>query len=163
MVTGHLWCSGGRGFDASSGDMHPRPVFRFAPSPNGELHLGHALSALIGFERAQALGGRFLLRLEDIDSGRTRAKFIAGIFADLRWLGLSWTEPVLRQSQRMAAYAAAAERLRAMGVLYPCFATRAEIASATRETGCDPDGAPLYPGLWRQATVADIAERMAKG
>ena len=74
--------------------MHPPPVFRFAPSPNGELHLGHALSALLGFERARALGGRFLLRIEDIDAGRTQAKFIAAILADLRWLGLSWAEPV---------------------------------------------------------------------
>jgi glutamyl-Q tRNA(Asp) synthetase len=143
--------------------MQPGPVFRFAPSPNGALHLGHALSALIGFERAQALGGRFLLRIEDIDAGRTRAKFIAGIFADLRWLGLTWAEPVLRQSQRMAAYAAAAARLKAMGLLYPCFATRAEIASAARAAPRDPDGAPLYPGLWRQARAGDIAEREAKG
>jgi glutamyl-Q tRNA(Asp) synthetase len=143
--------------------MQPRPVFRFAPSPNGELHLGHALSALIGFERAQALGGRFLLRIEDIDAGRTRAGFIAGILADLRWLGLRWAEPVLHQSQRMDAYAAAAERLQAMGVLYPCFATRAEIAGAARDTACDPDGAPLYPGLWRHAPAAAIAERQGKG
>ena len=143
--------------------MLPRPVFRFAPSPNGELHLGHALSALIGFERAQALAGRFLVRIEDIDAGRTRAKFIAGILQDLRWLGLSWAEPVLRQSQRMPAYAAAAARLKAMGLLYPCFASRAEIAGAARAAACDPDGAPLYPGLWRQAAAADIAARQAKG
>ena len=143
--------------------MPSRPVFRFAPSPNGELHLGHALSALVGFERAQALGGRFLVRIEDIDAGRTRSKFIAGILEDLRWLGLTWAEPVLRQSQRMAAYAAAAARLKAMGLLYPCFASRAEIASAARETVCDPDGAPLYPGLWRRAAAADIAARKAKG
>jgi glutamyl-Q tRNA(Asp) synthetase len=143
--------------------MHPPPVFRFAPSPNGELHLGHALSALLGFERARALGGRFLLRIEDIDAGRTQAKFIAAILADLRWLGLSWAEPVLRQSQRMAAYAAAAERLKAMGLLYPCCATRAEIARAARAGACDPDGAPLYPGLWRHAGGAAIAERQAKG
>ena len=143
--------------------MHRGPVFRFAPSPNGELHLGHALSALVGFERARALRGRFLLRIEDIDAGRTRAEFIAGILADLRWLGLRWAEPVLRQSQRMGAYAAAAAQLKAMGLLYPCFATRAEIASAARGTGCDPDGAPLYPGLWRHAPAAAIAERRGKG
>jgi glutamyl-Q tRNA(Asp) synthetase len=143
--------------------MSQRPVFRFAPSPNGELHLGHALSALIGFERAQALAGRFLVRIEDIDAGRTRAKFIAGILEDLRWLGLSWAEPVLRQSQRMPAYAAAAARLKAMGLLYPCFASRAEIAGAAREAARDPDGAPLYPGLWRQAAAADIAARQATG
>src|SRR5690349_10320014 len=143
--------------------MSQRPVFRFAPSPNGELHLGHALSALIGFERAQALAGRFLVRIEDIDAGRTRAKVIAGILEDLRWLGLSWAEPVLRQSQRMPAYAAAAARLKAMGLLYPCFASRAEIAGAAREAARDPDGAPLYPGLWRQAAAADIAARQATG
>ena len=82
-----------------------RPVFRFAPSPNGELHLGHALSALVGWEAAQAAGGRFLLRIEDIDTGRSRPEYVAGIFADLRWLGLAWEEPVLFQSTRFAAYA----------------------------------------------------------
>jgi glutamyl-Q tRNA(Asp) synthetase len=143
--------------------MPQRPVFRFAPSPNGELHLGHAFSALVGFERAQAVAGRFLVRIEDIDAGRTRAKFIAGILEDLRWLGLSWAEPVLRQSQRMAAYAAAAARLKAMGLLYPCFASRAEIAGAALGAVRDPDGAPLYPGLWRQAATADIAARQATG
>jgi glutamyl-Q tRNA(Asp) synthetase len=143
--------------------MQPRPVLRFAPSPNGELHLGHALSALIGFERAEALGGRFLLRIEDIDAERTRADFIAGIFEDLRWLGLTWAEPVLRQSQRLAAYRAASARLEAMGVLYPCFATRAEIAEAAGGAERDPDGAPLYPGLFRHRSAAEIAARRAKG
>ena len=95
--------------------MHDRPVFRFAPSPNGELHLGHALSAIVGYERAKAAGGRFLLRIEDIDVGRTRPEFVAGIFEDLRWLGLTWEEPVLFQSQRMEAYGAAARRLQAAG------------------------------------------------
>ena len=93
-----------------------RPVFRFAPSPNGELHLGHALSALDGYGQARAAGGRFLLRIEDIDIGRTRPEFVAGIFEDLRWLGLEWEEPVLFQSQRMDAYRAAAERLEALGL-----------------------------------------------
>jgi glutamyl-Q tRNA(Asp) synthetase len=143
--------------------MQPRPVFRFAPSPNGELHLGHALSALIGFERAQALGGCFLLRIEDIDVGRTRAEFIAGIFEDLGWLGLTWPEPVLCQSQRFAAYRKAAERLEAMGLLYPCFATRAEIAEAARHDQRDPDGAPLYPGLFRHRPAAEAAARKGKG
>jgi len=143
--------------------MPNRPVFRFAPSPNGELHLGHALSALIGFERAAALGGRFLLRIEDIDAERSRAQFIAGIFEDLRWLGLCWPEPVLYQSQRFAAYRAASARLEAMGVLYPCFATRAEIAAAADTADRDPDGAPLYPGLFRHWPAADIAARKASG
>jgi glutamyl-Q tRNA(Asp) synthetase len=143
--------------------MQPGPVFRFAPSPNGELHLGHALSALVGFTRAQALGGRFLLRIEDIDVGRSRPEFIAGIFEDLRWLGLTWPEPVLRQSQRFAAYRAASARLQAMGLLYPCFATRAEIAEAARDDERDPDGAPLYSGLFRHRRAADIAARKRRG
>ena len=137
-----------------------RPVFRFAPSPNGELHLGHALSALVGYEQARAAGGRFLLRIEDIDVGRTRPEFVAGIFEDLRWLELEWEEPVLFQSQRMEAYRAAARRLEALGLAYPCFATRSEIEAAAGGTS-DPDGAPLYPGLWKGRTQAEIAERRA--
>jgi glutamyl-Q tRNA(Asp) synthetase len=142
--------------------MPNRPVFRFAPSPNGELHLGHALSALIGFERARAMAGRFLVRIEDIDAGRTRSQFVAHIFEDLRWLGLTWAEPVVRQSERMAAYAAAAGRLKAMGLLYPCFASRAEILAAA-PAGIDPDGAPLYPGLYRTAPATEVARRQASG
>src|SRR5947207_10667848 len=107
-----------------------QPVFRFAPSPNGELHLGHALSALIGHERARACGGRYLLRIEDIDVGRARPQFVAGILADLAWLGIAWEEPVVLQSRRLQAYRAAAGRLERMGLLYPCFATRAEIEAA---------------------------------
>jgi glutamyl-Q tRNA(Asp) synthetase len=142
--------------------MPNRPVFRFAPSPNGELHLGHALSALIGFERARAMAGRFLVRIEDIDAGRTRSQFVAHIFEDLRWLGLTWAEPVVRQSERMAAYAATAGRLKAMGLLYPCFASRAEILAAA-PAGIDPDGAPLYPGLYRTAPATEVARRQASG
>src|SRR5258708_7616544 len=140
----------------------PRPVLRFAPSPNGELHLGHALSALLGWEEARAVGGRFLLRIEDIDTGRARPEFVAGIFADLRWLGLAWEGPVLVQSTRFAASAQAARRLQAMGLLSPCFATRAEIETAAAD-GRDPDGAPLYPGLWKGRTAAEIAQRQAAG
>jgi glutamyl-Q tRNA(Asp) synthetase len=143
--------------------MASAPVFRFAPSPNGELHLGHALSALIGFERARAAGGRFLLRIEDIDVARTRPEFITAIFEDLAWLGLTWEEPVLMQSERMAAYRAAAGRLEAMGLLYPCFATRAEIEAAAVAEPRDPDGAPLYPGLYRDAHPQDMAPRKASG
>jgi len=139
-----------------------KPVFRFAPSPNGELHLGHALSALIGFERARACGGRFLLRIEDIDRGRSRQRFIAGILADLAWLGIAWEEPVVLQSQRLPAYRAASERLERLGLVYPCFATRAEIEAAA-SCGRDPDGAPLYPGLYRGRDPAEIARRRAAG
>jgi glutamyl-Q tRNA(Asp) synthetase len=138
-------------------------VFRFAPSPNGDLHLGHALSALVGWEAARAAGGRFLLRIEDIDTGRARPEFVAGIFQDLRWLGLDWEEPVLVQSTRFAAYAEAARRLEEMGLLYPCFATRAEIEAAAAGGGTDPDGAPLYPGLWKARPAAEIARRKAAG
>jgi glutamyl-Q tRNA(Asp) synthetase len=140
-----------------------RPVFRFAPSPNGELHLGHALSALVGWEAARAAGGRFLLRIEDIDTGRARPEFVAGIFQDLRWLGLDWEEPVLVQSTRFAAYAAAARRLEEEGLLYPCFATRAEIEAAAAGWAEDPDGAPLYPGLWKGRPAAEIARCKAAG
>jgi glutamyl-Q tRNA(Asp) synthetase len=142
----------------------PAPsVFRFAPSPNGEMHLGHALSALIGYERAQMLGGRFLVRIEDIDIGRSRPQFVAGIFADLAWLGIAWEEPVVFQSQRMPAYGAAARRLEEMGLLYPCFATRAEIESAAAGGPADPDGAPLYPGLFRGRDAREVARRKAAG
>jgi glutamyl-Q tRNA(Asp) synthetase len=138
------------------------PVFRFAPSPNGELHLGHALSALVGWEAARVAGGRFLLRIEDIDTGRSRPEHVAGIFADLRWLGLAWEEPVQFQSTRFAAYAEAARKLEAMGLLYPCFATRAEIEAAA-SGAADPDGAPIYPGLWRGRPDGDTAARKAAG
>lgn len=143
--------------------MIDRPVFRFAPSPNGALHLGHALSAFVGYERAMAAGGRFLLRIEDIDKGRTRPEFVAGIFEDLAWLGLTWEEPVAFQSRRMDAYRPAAHRLEDLGVLYPCFATRSEIDAAARDGASDPDGAPLYPGLWKGRSEAEVARRKAAG
>jgi glutamyl-Q tRNA(Asp) synthetase len=127
------------------------------------MHLGHALSAIIGYERAQKLGGRFLVRIEDIDAGRTRPQFVAGIFADLAWLGVAWEEPVVFQSQRMPAYRAAARRLEEMGLLYPCFATRAEIEVAGGGGPVDPDGAPLYPGLFRGRDAGEVARRKAAG
>ncbi|MDX2263389.1 MAG: tRNA glutamyl-Q(34) synthetase GluQRS [Hyphomicrobiales bacterium] len=138
-----------------------RPVLRFAPSPNGELHLGHAYSALFTWETARALGGRFLLRIEDIDRTRCRPEFEAQIYDDLAWLGLTWETPVRRQSEHFADYRAALARLDALGLIYPCFATRKEIAAAA--IGADPDGAPLYPGLWRGADEADVARRMTAG
>jgi glutamyl-Q tRNA(Asp) synthetase len=139
-------------------------TFRFAPSPNGRLHLGHALSALTGFDMARRCGGRFLVRIEDIDLGRSRTELIAAIFEDLRWLGISWDEPVLRQSEHFETYRRAAARLQALGLLYPCFATRSEIAAAVSPGHpTDPDGAPLYPGLHRRLSATEFAERQARG
>src|SRR6476619_6605188 len=103
------------------GDNDLRPVFRFAPSPNGYLHIGHAYSALRNYEMARQHDGRFLLRLEDIDLDRCRPEYEAAIFEDLEWLGLTWEEPVLRQSQHFSLYASAIEGLRDRGLLYPCF------------------------------------------
>ena len=105
-----------------------QPVFRFAPSPNGYLHLGHALSALIDFEMARAAGGRFLLRIEDIDATRCRPEFEAAIYEDLAWLGIAWEEPVRRQSEHLDAYRRALAKLEALGLVYPSFESRAEIA-----------------------------------
>ena len=105
-------------------------VTRFAPSPTGYLHLGHAFSALTAFDAAQAAGGRFLLRIEDIDQGRARPEFEAAIFEDLAWLGISWEEPVRRQSEHMADYAAPLQSLIARGLVYRCFRTRKEVAEA---------------------------------
>jgi len=136
-------------------------VFRFAPSPNGFLHLGHALSALLNFEAARASGGRFLLRIEDIDTTRCRPEFEDAIYQDLAWLGIAWEQPVRRQSEHMDAYGAALQRLEQDGLLYPAFESRAEIArlvTAREQHGPwprDPDGAPLYPGDARQRSSAE--------
>jgi glutamyl-Q tRNA(Asp) synthetase len=130
----------------------PPPVFRFAPSPNGFLHLGHALSALLNAKMARAKGGRLLLRIEDIDTARCRPEYEIAIYEDLTWLGLRWETPVRKQSEHYEDYRAALAKLEAMGLIYPSFETRAEIARlvAARETQGewprDPDGAPLYPG-----------------
>jgi glutamyl-Q tRNA(Asp) synthetase len=145
---------------AGSSDVR---VFRFAPSPNGEMHLGHALSAFVGYEQARACGGRFLVRIEDIDPGRSRMRYVEQIFADLAWLGIAWEEPVVFQSQRMSAYRTAVRRLEAMGLVYPCFATRAEIEAAVRDGAVDPDGAPLYPGLYRARDPREVSRRQAAG
>ena len=131
----------------------PPPVFRFAPSPNGYLHLGHAYSALLNFDLARQRGGAFLLRIEDIDATRCRPEYEAAIYEDLRWLGIAWEEPVRRQSEHFAAYRDAIDRLAAQGLIYPSFESRAEIARLVeaREKIApwprDPDGAPLYPGM----------------
>ncbi len=141
------------------------PVFRFAPSPNGELHLGHAYAALVDHELCRRAGGRFLLRIEDIDRTRCRPQYEAAIFADLGWLGLAWEEPVRRQSEHAADYAAALARLRALGLVYPAFMSRGEIAAATagRDWPRDPDGAPLYPGTDRDLDRAEAEARIAAG
>jgi glutamyl-Q tRNA(Asp) synthetase len=130
----------------------PPPVFRFAPSPNGYLHLGHALSALLNYDLARNCGGTFLLRIEDIDPARCRPEFEAAIYQDLDWLGIEWATPVRRQSEHLASYGAAVERLARHGLVYRSFESRADIARlvARRETlgpwPRDPDGAPLFPG-----------------
>ena len=143
--------------------MPEPPVLRFAPSPNGPLHLGHALSALTSFEMARRLGGRFLLRIEDIDVVRSREEYVAAILEDLAWLGVAWEEPVLRQSQRFAVYAQAAQLLEAQGLLYPCFATRSEISAAAVGDAVDPEGMPLYPGLHKGLSQGEIEKRIAAG
>jgi glutamyl-Q tRNA(Asp) synthetase len=138
-------------------------VFRFAPSPNGPLHLGHAFSALVGFDMARRLGGRFLVRIEDIDVARCREDLVAAILEDLTWLGIAWEETVLRQSQHFAVYAQAAQWLEAQGLLYPCFASRSEIWQAAANGPRDPEGVPLYPGLHKALSRRTIEARIAKG
>jgi glutamyl-Q tRNA(Asp) synthetase len=130
----------------------PPPLFRFAPSPNGYLHLGHAYSALLNFDLAQQSGGRFLLRIEDIDPTRCKPEFETAIYQDLDWLGIAWEEPVRRQSRHLADYRDTIEKLSARGLLYPSFESRAEIAKLVEQREAngqwprDPDGVPLYPG-----------------
>lgn len=136
-------------------------VTRFAPSPNGYLHLGHAFSALTAFDAARVAGGRFLLRIEDIDTGRSRPDLEDAIYEDLGWLGIEWETPVRRQSEHFDAYAAALARLEARALLYPCFCTRREIESAlTAPHG--PEGA-VYPGTCRARSAAERAELVASG
>ncbi|MBX9774392.1 MAG: tRNA glutamyl-Q(34) synthetase GluQRS [Xanthobacteraceae bacterium] len=145
------------------------PVFRFAPSPNGYLHLGHALSALMNFDMARAAGGRLLLRIEDIDETRCRPEYEQAIYDDLAWLGIVWEEPVRRQSAHLDDYRAALARLDAQELLYPSFESRAEIAALAAERGRlgawprDPDGAPLYPGTAKAISRAERRRRIDAG
>jgi glutamyl-Q tRNA(Asp) synthetase len=145
------------------------PVFRFAPSPNGYLHLGHAFSALLNDDLAKRAGGRLLLRIEDIDSVRCRPEYEDAIYEDLGWLGVSWEAPVRRQSEHLADYRRALETLSAQGLVYPSFESRAEIAKlvAAREADGpwprDPDGAPLYPGAAKQLSSAERRQRIESG
>ncbi len=144
------------------------PVFRFAPSPNGYLHLGHAYSALLNFDLARRAGGSFLLRVEDIDVTRCRPEFEAAIYEDLAWLGISWETPVRRQSEHLARYREAVEGLSAQGLIYPSFESRSEIARlvAQREAAGpwprDPDGAPLYPGAAKSLSPGQRQRLMAQ-
>jgi len=132
-------------------------VTRFAPSPSGRLHLGHAYSAAIGHARALETGGKFRLRIEDLDQTRCKAEFVDGIYEDLSWLGIEWDEPVLVQSQRTDEYGAALQELRELGLAYACFCTRAEIAQSL--TAPHGDAATSYPGTCR--TLPDDPERRA--
>jgi glutamyl-Q tRNA(Asp) synthetase len=147
----------------------PPPVFRFAPSPNGLLHLGHAFSALLNFELARRTGGRFLLRIEDIDPTRCRREFEEAIYQDLAWLGISWETPLRRQSEYLADHRQAIEKLTTLGLVYPAFESRAEMARlvAQREAGSpwprDPDGAPLYPGTARSLSSGERTRMLESG
>ncbi len=136
-------------------------VTRFAPSPTGRLHLGHAFAALFAERAAREAGGRFLLRIEDIDRARCRADFETSIVEDLAWLGVAWHGPVRRQSDHMADYRAALDRLEALGLVYPCFCTRSDVArSVTAPHG--PDG-PVYPGTCRRLSATERAARIGSG
>lgn len=139
-------------------------ITRFAPSPTGRLHLGHAFSALFA-ERAAGEGGCFLLRIEDIDLSRCRSEFVEGIYEDLAWLGLRWPEPVRRQSEHFGEYRIALDRLDAQGLLYPCFCTRAEILSEIQAAGGAPQGpdGPRYPGTCRTLEPAKAKDRIEAG
>lgn len=141
----------------------PPLVTRFAPSPTGLLHLGHAHSALDGWGRARAAGGRFVLRLEDIDPVRCRPAFAQAILQDLAWLGLDWTSPVRTQSEHYPAYRGVLDTLDARGLLYPCFCSRADIRASVAAPHQAPDGAVLYPGTCRHRAASERAIRLAAG
>jgi glutamyl-Q tRNA(Asp) synthetase len=147
----------------------PPPVFRFAPSPNGHLHLGHALSALLNFDMAREAGGRLLLRMEDIDATRCRPEYEEAIYKDLEWLGITWEQPVRRQSEHFDDYRAALAKLESWHLTFPSFESRAEIARMVADRDVrerwprDPDGAPIYPGAARQMPAEEREARIAGG
>ena len=144
-------------------------VTRFAPSPSGPLHLGHAYAALVAHEAARASAGRFLIRIEDLDAGRSREAYEAAILEDLTWLGLTWDEAPLRQSARNHAYAQSLSRLDALGLVYPCFCTRREIAAEIASIGAAPhvneqtELPPRYPGTCRMLSPAERERRVREG
>ena len=138
-------------------------VTRFAPSPTGYLHLGHAFAAITACDAAQ--GGRFLVRIEDLDQSRSRESFVRAIFEDLHWLGLSWEEPVLQQSERNDVYRLALEQLERIGLIYPCFCTRAEVAAEIARSADAPHGpdGPIYPGTCRNLSARERMSREKSG
>jgi glutamyl-Q tRNA(Asp) synthetase len=141
-------------------------ITRFAPSPTGLLHLGHAFSAYNAWKRARDAGGKFLLRLEDIDPGRCRPEYAEAIQEDLAWLGLDWDGPVRVQSEHLPEYQSVLNALAARSLIYPCFCTRAEIArevAASSTAPHGPDGAPLYPGTCRRLSPTEREDRIAAG
>ena len=144
-------------------------VFRFAPSPNGYLHVGHALSALLNFDMARTTGGRLLLRIEDIDRTRCRPEYEAAVYEDLAWLGIEWDKPVWRQSEHFEEYRKALRQLEERRLTFPSFETRAELARKVGERESharwprDPDGVPLYPGTARVMAAAEREARLAQG
>jgi glutamyl-Q tRNA(Asp) synthetase len=147
-------------------EWFPSRVFRFAPSPNGFLHLGHAYSALLNEKMARDSGGWLLLRIEDIDVARCRPEYERAIYEDLAWMNAHWEEPVRRQSAHLADYARALDALRDLDLIYPCFCTRGDILGATADNPDwprDPDGSPLYPGTCRDIEAADRRARFASG
>ena len=147
-------------------DKGTPPVVRFAPSPNGYLHLGHAYSAFANYSFAKRFGGRFLLRVEDIDHTRARHEFEQAIFEDLAWLGLDWPQPVRRQSEHLDYYKRHLQRLETLGVLYPCFCTRNDIRAAVDGKSSwpkDPDGSAVYPGTCRHLAQAERDKLLAAG
>lgn len=147
-----------------------RAVFRFAPSPNGELHLGNALSAILNSDMAEEADGRFLLRIEDIDPARCRPEYETQIYDDLHWLGLDWEQPVRRQSEHVAEYQAALDGLKARGLVYPAFLSRGEVKARVTdyEKNCgrwkyDPNGTPHYPTFERNLDPDEAAARIERG
>jgi glutamyl-Q tRNA(Asp) synthetase len=147
----------------------PPPVYRFAPSPNGFLHLGHAFSALLNYELARQTRGRFLLRIEDIDALRCKPEFETAIYRDIAWLGIGWETPVRRQSENLADYRGAIDMLMAEGLVYPSFESRAEIARLVEQREAeapwprDPDGVPHYPGTARSFSRQERARLLQSG
>lgn len=146
-------------------DKAQHMVTRFAPSPTGRLHVGHGWSALLAHDAARAADGRFLLRIEDIDGTRSRTEHIAGIEEDLRWLGVAWDGPVWRQSDRLPVYADALARLDTLGLTYPCFCTRADIAREIERSGAAPHGpeGALYPRICARLSAVEQQERLDAG
>jgi glutamyl-Q tRNA(Asp) synthetase len=143
-----------------------KPVFRFAPSPNGYLHLGHAYSALLNHQLALEIGGRLLIRVEDVDPERSRSYFEAAMFDDLAWLGLTWEKPPRRQSEHLSEYRSVLDDLTRRGLAYPCFCSRTEIAGSCAfhsDWPRDPDGSPRYPGTCRHLSAEERRSRVAGG